>query len=137
MSRRLILLFILQVSRQSESVAALSTMRITFRFSVLFDVCAGMDARVYLSSSATVYGNPAQTPITEECPMSVPIPMVGQSGCLSRFWDRPAYGRSRLNVVLLRYFNPIGAHKSGSYRRESRGIPNNLALLDTRLLSNS
>jgi len=82
--------------------------------------------RVVFSSSATVYGDPASVPITEDFPLSA----------------TNAYGRSKLfieeilrdinnadkewDVALLRYFNPVGAHESGTIGEDPSGIPNNL-----------
>jgi UDP-glucose 4-epimerase len=82
--------------------------------------------RLVFSSSATVYGDPKSVPITEDAPLSATNP----------------YGRSKLfieeqcrdlvkadpewNIILLRYFNPSGAHASGLIGEDPRGIPNNL-----------
>ena len=81
---------------------------------------------IVFSSSATVYGDPASVPITEDFPVGATNP----------------YGRTKLfmedilidlhtadpswNVILLRYFNPVGAHKSGQIGEHPQGIPNNL-----------
>ena len=82
---------------------------------------------IIFSSSATVYGDPAQIPITEECPK-------GQ--CTNPYgWTKSMLEQILMDiykadiewiVILLRYFNPIGAHKSGTMGENPNGIPNNL-----------
>ena len=74
---------------------------------------------IIFSSSATVYGDPLQIPISEECPKQNPTNPYGQTKTMLEqvlMW----------NVTLLRYFNPIGAHKSGLIGEDPKGIPNNL-----------
>jgi UDP-glucose 4-epimerase len=94
---------------------------------VLFETMAKFGVKTLVfSSSATVYGDPASVPITEDFPLSA----------------TNAYGRSKLmieemlrdlaraepdwHIALLRYFNPVGAHESGLIGEEPQGIPNNL-----------
>lgn len=82
---------------------------------------------IVFSSSATVYGDPAQIPITEECPKGTCTNPYGWTKWMNEqiLTDLntadPAW-----NVMLLRYFNPIGAHESGLIGEDPKGIPNNL-----------
>lgn len=82
---------------------------------------------IIFSSSATVYGDPAFIPITEKCPKGTPTNPYGWTKhmieqILTDFHTADA----EWNVILLRYFNPIGAHKSGLIGEDPKGIPNNL-----------
>jgi len=82
---------------------------------------------IIFSSSATVYGNPAFIPITEACPKGVITNPYGQTkGMLEQILTDLHVADKEWNVVLLRYFNPIGAHKSGLIGEDPKGIPNNL-----------
>lgn len=82
---------------------------------------------IIFSSSATVYGNPAFVPITEECPKGQITNPYGQTkGMLEQILTDLHVADPEWNVVLLRYFNPIGAHKSGLMGEDPKGIPNNL-----------
>ena len=79
------------------------------------------------SSSATVYGDPAFVPITEECPLGETTNPYGttkamQERILTDIWKSDSEWR----IMLLRYFNPIGAHESGLIGEDPKGIPNNL-----------
>ena len=79
------------------------------------------------SSSATVYGDPAIIPITEECPKGAITNPYGQTkGMLEQILTDLNRADSQWNVMLLRYFNPIGAHESGLIGEDPKGIPNNL-----------
>lgn len=83
--------------------------------------------KIIFSSSATVYGDPAFVPITEECPMGETTNPYGatksmQERILTDIWKAD----NEWNVMLLRYFNPIGAHESGLIGEDPKGIPNNL-----------
>ena len=79
------------------------------------------------SSSATVYGNPAIIPITEECPKGKCTNPYGQTkSMLEEIFIDIQKADPEWNVVLLRYFNPIGAHESGLIGEDPNGIPNNL-----------
>ena len=82
---------------------------------------------IIFSSSATVYGDPAFIPITEECPKGSPTNPYGWTKWMSEqiLTDLHTADNS-WNVILLRYFNPIGAHKSGLIGEDPKGIPNNL-----------
>ncbi len=82
---------------------------------------------IIFSSSATVYGDPAFVPITEECPKGVCTNPYGWSkSMLEQILTDLHTADSEWNVVLLRYFNPVGAHKSGTIGENPKGIPNNL-----------
>lgn len=78
------------------------------------------------SSSATVYGDPASVPINEDFPLSATNP-YGRSKLMIEEILRDLYrSDERWNTVLLRYFNPVGAHRSGRIGEDPNGIPNNL-----------
>ena len=82
---------------------------------------------IVFSSSATVYGDPAFVPITEECPKGKITNPYGQTkGMLEQILTDLYVGDPEWKVILLRYFNPIGAHKSGLIGEDPKGIPNNL-----------
>ena len=82
---------------------------------------------IIFSSSATVYGNPAVIPITEECPKGRCTNPYGQTkSMLEEILMDIQKADPEWNVVLLRYFNPIGAHASGLIGEDPNGIPNNL-----------
>lgn len=95
---------------------------------VLFDVMRRHGCKsIIFSSSATVYGNPAQIPITEECPKGTCTNPYGWTKwMLEQILTDLHTADPDWNVVLLRYFNPIGAHKSGRIGENPNGIPNNL-----------
>lgn len=82
---------------------------------------------IIFSSSATIYGNPAFIPITEECPKGVCTNPYGWTkSMLEQILTDFHTADSQWNVVILRYFNPVGAHKSGTIGENPKGIPNNL-----------
>ncbi len=82
--------------------------------------------RLVFSSSATVYGQPDHVPVKEDAPLRVTNP-YGRTKLvmedLIRDW---CASRPQLSAVLLRYFNPVGAHPSGRIGEDPRGVPNNL-----------
>lgn len=79
------------------------------------------------SSSATVYGNPVEIPITEACPKGeCTNPYGWTKSMMEQIMMDIQKADPRWNVILLRYFNPVGAHKSGEIGEDPRGIPNNL-----------
>ncbi len=79
------------------------------------------------SSSATVYGDPAEIPITENCPKGTCTSPYGWSkSMLEQILTDIYTSDPDWNIVLLRYFNPIGAHPSGLIGEDPKGIPNNL-----------
>ena len=82
---------------------------------------------IIFSSSATVYGDPAFVPITEECPKGVCTNPYGWTkSMLEQILTDIQKADKEWNVVILRYFNPIGAHISGRIGENPNGIPNNL-----------
>ena len=95
---------------------------------VLLDVMRQHNCKnIIFSSSATVYGNPAIIPITEECPKGHCTNPYGQTkSMLEEVLMDLQKADKEWNVVLLRYFNPIGAHQSGMIGENPNGIPNNL-----------
>lgn len=95
---------------------------------VLFDVARAHDVKnIIFSSSATVYGEPEMIPITEACPKHEATNPYGETkSMLERILTDLYKADGEYNVVLLRYFNPIGAHKSGRIGEDPKDIPNNL-----------
>ena len=86
---------------------------------------AGVKSLVF-SSSATVYGDPAEVPIREDFPLSATNP-YGATKLHIEDMLRDLYrSDSAWNVAILRYFNPVGAHESGMIGEDPSGIPNNL-----------
>lgn len=82
---------------------------------------------IIFSSSATVYGDPAIIPITEECPKGQCTNPYGQTkSMIEQIMMDLQHAEPDWNIVLLRYFNPIGAHPSGRIGENPNGIPNNL-----------
>ncbi|MBV7388529.1 UDP-glucose 4-epimerase GalE [Pasteurellaceae bacterium TAE3-ERU1] len=87
---------------------------------------AGVNNIVF-SSSATVYGDPQQIPITEECAVGNTTNPYGTSKYMvERILLDAAHAHPQLSAMILRYFNPIGAHESGLIGENPNGIPNNL-----------
>ena len=91
---------------------------------------------IVFSSSATVYGDPAFVPITEDCPLGTPTNPYGKTKAMleSIMMDMQA-ADDEWNIALLRYFNPIGAHPSGLIGEDPNGIPNNLMPYITQVAS--
>lgn len=82
---------------------------------------------IIFSSSATVYGDPVEIPITENCPKQNPTNPYGQTKTmLEQVLMDIHRADPEWKVILLRYFNPIGAHPSGLIGEDPKGIPNNL-----------
>jgi UDP-glucose 4-epimerase len=81
---------------------------------------------IIFSSSATVYGDPASVPITEDFPLSCTNPYGRTKLMVEEILTDVAVADPDWNVCLLRYFNPVGAHKSGQIGEDPSGIPNNL-----------
>ena len=82
---------------------------------------------IIFSSSATVYGDPASVPIREDFPVGGTTNPYGTTKVFTeRILTDCCHADPELNVALLRYFNPIGAHKSGLIGEDPNGIPNNL-----------
>jgi len=78
------------------------------------------------SSSATVYGNPAQVPVAEDAPLSASNPYGRSKLVIEQMLSDMANSGSGLKPAILRYFNPVGAHPSGLLGEAPNGIPNNL-----------
>lgn len=95
---------------------------------VLVDVMRQYGCKnIIFSSSATVYGEPEQMPITEKCPKGkCTNPYGWTKSMLEQILMDIQKADNEWNVILLRYFNPIGAHKSGTLGENPNGIPNNL-----------
>lgn len=78
------------------------------------------------SSSATVYGDPERLPITEDCRLTATNPYGRTKLFLEEIFRDVYKSDNSWNILLLRYFNPVGAHKSGKIGENPNGIPNNL-----------
>lgn len=82
---------------------------------------------IVFSSSATVYGSPKEIPITEACPKGqCTNPYGWTKSMMEQIMSDLQKANPQWNVILLRYFNPVGAHKSGRIGEDPKGIPNNL-----------
>ncbi|MCP4996708.1 MAG: UDP-glucose 4-epimerase GalE [Gammaproteobacteria bacterium] len=81
---------------------------------------------IVFSSSATVYGDPATLPITEDFPLSATNPYGRSKLIIEEMMIDLYQSDNAWNIALLRYFNPVGAHKSGQIGEDPNGIPNNL-----------
>lgn len=94
---------------------------------VLLDVMEKFEVRNFVfSSSATVYGEAKKMPIVEDFPLSATNP-YGRTKLIIEDILRDLYkSNSSWNIAILRYFNPVGAHKSGLIGEDPNGIPNNL-----------
>ncbi|ROR27390.1 UDP-galactose 4-epimerase [Mobilisporobacter senegalensis] len=90
---------------------------------------------IVFSSSATVYGNPATVPIKENFPLSVTNPYGRTKLMLEEIFRDIYNGDHNWNIIMLRYFNPIGAHESGLIGEDPNGIPNNLVPFITQVAS--
>ncbi|MDY3072154.1 MAG: UDP-glucose 4-epimerase GalE [Eubacteriales bacterium] len=112
-----------------ESVAkplAYYTNNITGTLTLLRVMDAHNVRTIVFSSSATVYGDPATVPIREDFPLSATNP-YGQTKLMNEQILRDLYrANNAWKIALLRYFNPVGAHKSGLIGEDPAGIPNNL-----------
>ena len=78
------------------------------------------------SSSATVYGTPKELPIKEDFPLSTTNPYGTTKLMIEQILQDVSYADKDLSIIVLRYFNPIGAHKTGLLGEKPNGIPNNL-----------
>lgn len=95
---------------------------------VLLRVCRAFGVKnIIFSSSATVYGDPLTIPVDETCPKQNATNPYGQTkSMLEQILMDVVVSDPEWSVILLRYFNPIGAHKSGLIGEDPQGIPNNL-----------
>jgi UDP-glucose 4-epimerase len=82
--------------------------------------------RLVFSSSATVYGVPKKLPLTEQSPLSATNPYGATKLMGERFFSDLYNADKQWHIILLRYFNPVGAHPSGKIGEDPKGIPNNL-----------
>ncbi|MBP1626376.1 MAG: UDP-glucose 4-epimerase GalE [Holophagaceae bacterium] len=93
----------------------------------LLETMKGFGCRnLVFSSSATVYGDPAEVPIREEFPLSATNPYGRSKLMIEDLCRDLASSESGWRIALLRYFNPVGAHPSGLLGEDPQGIPNNL-----------
>ena len=81
---------------------------------------------IVFSSSATVYGVPERLPLDEECRLSTTNPYGSTKLMLENILTDLYKSDNEWNIILLRYFNPVGAHESGLIGEDPKGIPNNL-----------
>lgn len=94
---------------------------------ILCDVMRRYNVKnMVFSSSATVYGNPKEVPIKEDFPLSATNPYGSTKLMLENILRDIQTADPEWNIILLRYFNPIGAHESGRIGEDPNGIPNNL-----------
>lgn len=91
--------------------------------------------RIVFSSSATVYGKPESVPIREDFPLSTTNPYGETKLMIERILKDLFVSDNEWSVSVLRYFNPIGAHKSGLIGEDPKGIPNNLLPYITQVAS--
>jgi len=82
--------------------------------------------KIVFSSSATVYGDPHTTPIKENFPLSATNPYGRSKLFIEEILRDLFISDNNYKIILLRYFNPVGAHKSGTIGEDPNGIPNNL-----------
>ena len=94
---------------------------------VLLDIMRNHNCKkIVFSSSATVYGNPKTVPIKEDFPLSTTNPYGSTKLMIEQILNDVYISDNEWSVILLRYFNPIGAHESGLIGESPNGIPNNL-----------
>jgi UDP-glucose 4-epimerase len=82
--------------------------------------------KIIFSSSATVYGVPEKLPLTEDCKLSTTNPYGATKLMIEGILKDLYVSDKSWNIILLRYFNPVGAHESGLIGEDPKGIPNNL-----------
>lgn len=104
-----------------------------------FNLCNVMQKhgakRIVFSSSATVYGKPESVPIREDFPLSTTNPYGETKLMIERILKDLFVSDNEWSISVLRYFNPIGAHKSGLIGEDPKGIPNNLLPYITQVAS--
>ncbi len=94
---------------------------------ILAEVMRNFNCKTFIfSSSATVYGNPNTVPIKEDFPLSATNPYGHSKLMVEQFLQDMFTADHNWRIALLRYFNPIGAHKSGLIGEHPNGVPNNL-----------
>ena len=99
---------------------------LTGTFHLLESMLAHGVNRIVFSSSATVYGLPKSVPIREDFPLSTTNPYGETKLMIERILKDTAAANPDFSACILRYFNPIGAHESGTIGEDPKGIPNNL-----------
>ena len=82
--------------------------------------------KIIFSSSATVYGDPERLPLDETCRLSTTNPYGSTKLMMENIMQDLYKADNEWNIILLRYFNPVGAHESGLIGEDPKGIPNNL-----------
>ena len=82
--------------------------------------------KIIFSSSATVYGDPERLPLDENCRLSTTNPYGSTKLMMENIMQDLYKADNEWNIILLRYFNPVGAHESGLIGEDPKGIPNNL-----------
>ena len=82
--------------------------------------------KIIFSSSATVYGDPERLPLDENCRLSTTNPYGSTKLMMENIMQDVQKADNEWNIILLRYFNPVGAHESGRIGEDPKGIPNNL-----------
>ena len=82
--------------------------------------------KIIFSSSATVYGDPERLPLDETCRLSTTNPYGSTKLMMENIMQDVHKADNAWNIILLRYFNPVGAHESGLIGEDPKGIPNNL-----------
>ena len=82
--------------------------------------------KIIFSSSATVYGDPERLPLDENCRLSTTNPYGSTKLMMENIMQDLWKADNEWNIILLRYFNPVGAHESGLIGEDPKGIPNNL-----------
>ena len=82
--------------------------------------------KIIFSSSATVYGDPERLPLDENCRLSTTNPYGSTKLMMENIMQDLYKADNAWNIILLRYFNPVGAHESGLIGEDPKGIPNNL-----------
>ncbi len=82
--------------------------------------------KIIFSSSATVYGKPERLPLDENCPLSTTNPYGATKLMMENIMQDVYKADNEWKIILLRYFNPVGAHESGDIGEDPKGIPNNL-----------
>ncbi len=82
--------------------------------------------KIIFSSSATVYGDPERLPLDETCRLSTTNPYGSTKLMMENIMQDLYKADNAWNIILLRYFNPVGAHESGQIGEDPKGIPNNL-----------
>lgn len=107
-------------------VATLNLMKVMRKYNV---------KNIVFSSSATVYGAPKTVPITEDFPLHTTNPYGTTKLMIEMMMRDFCVADSALNVALLRYFNPVGAHPTGMIGEDPTGIPNNLTPYVARVAS--